>query len=92
MCPVCQNDFDILKLDSDVDEIQLFRKEHNLPIKRSAKIHTKGGARNSAQKVEKYFSSLTSEQVRKLADIYRYDLQMFGYDYQHYLELSNLIS
>ena len=89
MCPVCQNSFDILKLDSDINEIQLFIKEHSLPINSSARIHTKGGERNSAKKVENYFSALTSEQVRKLADIYKYDLQMFGYDYQHYLKLSN---
>ena len=67
------------------NEIQQFIEEQRLPIKSSAKIHTKGGVRNSAEKVEEYFSALTAHQVKGLGDIYKYDFQMFGYDYQRYL-------
>ena len=69
----------------DRNEIQQFIEEQRLPITSSAKVHTKGGVRNSAGKVEEYFSTLTGEQVKRLGDIYKYDFQMFGYDYQDYL-------
>ena len=53
-------------------------------------IHTKGGMRNSAVKADRYFSSLTVEQVTKLYEIYKYDFQMYGYEYQSYLKLAEL--
>ena len=72
--------------------MQNFLEEQKLPIKRTAKIHTKGGARNSAVKADRYFSSLTVEQVKKLYEIYKYDFQMFDYEYDDYLQLAELNS
>ena len=69
----------------DRNEIQEFIEEQGLPINSSARSHTKGGVRNSAQKVEEYFSGLTAQQVGRLGQIYKYDFAMFGYDYQRYL-------
>ena len=72
--------------------MQNFIEEQKLPIKKTAKIHTKGGARNSAVKADRYFSSLTVDQVKKLSEIYKYDFQMFDYEYDDYLQLAELNS
>ena len=67
-----------------------FIEQQHLPIKKTAKIHTKGGKRNSVAKADRYFSSLSEDQVRKLYEIYKYDFQMFGYEYESYLQLASL--
>ena len=72
--------------------MQNFIEEQKLPIKKTAKIHTKGGARNSAVKADRYFSSLTVDQVKKLYEIYKYDFQMFDYEYDDYLKFAELNS
>ena len=70
--------------------MQHFINQHKLPIKSSARIHAKGGVRNSIMKTDKYFSELSQEQIEKLYEIYKYDFQMFGYEHESYLELSKL--
>ena len=70
--------------------MQNFIEEQNLPITRTAKIHTKGGVRNSVVKADRYFSSLTVDQVEKLYEIYKYDFQMYGYEYESYIEMAQL--
>ena len=65
-----------------------FIEQQRLPIKKTAKIHTKGGKRNSVAKADRYFSSLSEDQVRKLYQIYKYDFQMFGYEYESYLQMA----
>ena len=72
------------------NEMDFFIHQKKLPLKTSAKIHTKGGVRNSRTKADKYFSELTPDQVTQLYEIYKYDFQMYGYEYESYLELSNL--
>ena len=67
-----------------------FIEQQHLPIKQTAKIHTKGGKRNSVAKADRYFSSLSEEQVTSLYQIYKYDFQMFGYEYESYLQLASL--
>ena len=67
-----------------------FIHQKKLPLKTSAKIHTKGGVRNSRNKADKYFSELTPEQVTNLYEIYKYDFKMYGYEYESYLELTKL--
>ena len=67
-----------------------FIEHQRLPIKKTAKIHTKGGKRNSVAKADRYFSSLSEAQVSQLYQIYKYDFQMFGYEYESYLELASL--
>ena len=80
----------IFMVDNCRNEIQHFIEEQKLPIRKTAMIHTKGGMRNSAVKADRYFSSLTVEQVTKLYEIYKYDFQMYGYEYQSYLKLAEL--
>ena len=70
--------------------MDFFIHQKKLPLKTSAKIHAKGGVRNSRTKADKYFSELTPDQVTQLYEIYKYDFQMYGYEYESYLELSNL--
>ena len=41
------------------NEMQFFIQQHKLPIKSSAKVHAKGGVRNSMAKADKYFSDLS---------------------------------
>ena len=41
--------------------------------------------RNSVVKADRYFSSLTVDQVEKLYEIYKYDFQMYGYEYESYI-------
>ena len=72
--------------------MQKFIEEQKLPVKKTAKIHAKGGARNSAVKADRYFSSLTVDQVKKLYEIYKYDFQMFDYEYDDYLKFAELNS
>ena len=72
--------------------MQNFIEEQKLPVKKTAKIHTKGGARNSVVKADRYFSRLTVDQVKKLYEIYKYDFQMFDYKYDNYLQLAQLNS
>ena len=67
-----------------------FIDHQHLPIKKTAKIHTKGGKRNSVAKADRYFSSLSEDQVSQLYQIYKYDFQMFGYEYESYLQLASL--
>ena len=71
-------------------EVDFFIHQKKLPLKSSAKIHTKGGVRNSRTKADKYFSELTPDQVTQLYQIYKYDFKMYGYEYESYLELSKL--
>ena len=70
--------------------MDFFIHQKRLPLKTSAKIHTKGGVRNSRTKSDKYFSELTHEQVTQLYEIYKYDFKMYGYEHESYLELSKL--
>ena len=70
--------------------MDFFIQQKRLPLKTSAKIHTKGGVRNSRTKSDKYFSELTPEQVTQLYEIYKYDFKMYGYEHESYLELSKL--
>ena len=70
--------------------MDFFIHQKRLPLKTSAKIHTKGGVRNSRNKSDKYFSELTHEQVTQLYEIYKYDFKMYGYEHESYLELSKL--
>ena len=70
--------------------MDFFIHQKKLPLKSSAKIHTKGGVRNSRTKADKYFSELTPDQVTQLYQIYKYDFKMYGYEYESYLELSKL--
>ena len=74
------------------NEIQLFIEKQKIPINQSATIHIKGGVRNSAQKVDKYFSGLSLKQVKALTRMYKYDFLLFGYSNQHFLDLLNLTS
>ena len=87
VCPVCQNNFTVLKLDAEKwvvilylldvadiglcifsNEMQFFIQQQKLPIKSSAKVHAKGGVRNSMAKADKYFSELSPEQVSLSCD------------------------
>ena len=70
--------------------MEYFIKEQKLPIENTAKVHAKGGVRNSVMKADKYFSELTPDQVMKLYEIYKFDFQIFGYEHESYLELSKL--
>jgi len=88
VCPVCDLDFSVLKLDGDRDEIQQFIEKKKLNIKRSSSVHTKGGARHSADKADKYFSELTKSQVDQLYRIFIRDFQLFGYSPKEYLDLA----
>ena len=72
------------------NEMEYFIKQQKLPIKNTAKVHAKGGVRNSVMKADKYFSELTPDQVMKLYEIYKFDFQIFGYEHESYLELSKL--
>ena len=70
--------------------MDFFIHQKKLPLKTSAKIHTKGGVRNSRTKSDKYFSELTPDQVTQLYEIYKYDFNMYGYEHESYLELAKL--
>ena len=70
--------------------MEYFIKQHKLPIRTTAKVHAKGGVRNSVMKADKYFSELTPDQVMKLYEIYKFDFKIFGYKHESYLELSKL--
>ena len=72
--------------------MQKFIEEQKLPVKKTAKIHAKGGARNSAVKADRYFSNLTVDQVKRLYEIYKYDFLMFDYEHDDYLQLARLNS
>ena len=48
--------------------MQFFFQQQKLPIKSSAKVHAKGGVRNSMAKADKYFSELSPEQVSLSCD------------------------
>ena len=82
----------IFMVDNYRNEIQHFIEEQKLPIRKTAMIHTKGGMRNSAVKADRYFSSLTVDQVKKLYEIYKYDFLMFDYEHDDYLQLARLNS
>ena len=88
VCPVCQRDFTILKLDSESNEMDHFIKTHRLPLESSAKIHAKGGVRNSLSKADKYFSQLGQDQVMSLYYLYKIDFEMFGYNQKRYVEMT----
>ena len=70
--------------------MDFFIHQKRLPLKTSAKIHAKGGVRNSRTKSDKYFSELTPDQVSQLYEIYKYDFEMYGYEHESYLELAKL--
>lgn len=70
--------------------MDFFIHQKKLPLKTSAKIHAKGGVRNSRTKSDKYFSELTPDQVTQLYEIYKYDFKMYGYEHESYLELAKL--
>ena len=46
--------------------------------------------KNIEELTKELFSELTREEGEVLADIYEYDLEMFGYDADMYLEVTNL--
>ena len=75
----------ILKILSD--EVQQFIDDMGLPLKRTAKIHSIGGVRNSASKTDLYFSQLSERQLQGLYKLYKYDFLIFNYDFKHYLDL-----
>ena len=55
----------------------------------SKKIHNKVVGKNIEELTKELFSELTREEGEALADNYEYDLEMFGYDADMYLDLTN---
>ena len=67
--------------------MQEFIEDMKLPLSSVARVHAVGGLRNSAVKTDLYFSQLTSDQVRALYQIYKYDFILYNYDIDHYLDI-----
>ena len=79
----------VFKIKYYSNEMDFFIRQKKLPLETSAKIHTKGGVRNSRTKSDKYFSELTPDQVTQLYEIYKYDFKMYGYEHESFLELAH---
>lgn len=76
-------------LELGINEAQQFIQEKKLNISFDENsIHDKGGKSISINRAEVYFRTLKKSEVLKLAEIYKYDLEMFSYDYHHYYDLA----
>ena len=58
-------------------------------VSECTKIHNKGVGKNIEEVTKELFSELTREEGKALGDIYKYDLEMFGYDADMYLDMTN---
>ncbi|XP_023341912.1 uncharacterized protein LOC111711722 [Eurytemora carolleeae] len=87
VCPVCDLNYKVLKLDGDQDEIKQYITTRKLNMSPNMAVHAIGGKRNSLNKASKYFEKLTKNQILSLAEIYKYDFELFGYEYEDYLVL-----
>jgi len=87
VCPVCDLDYTVLKLDSERDEFNLYIEQMGLPLNQSTAEHAVGGKRKSVEKVNMYFKKLTEFQIDSLVNIYKYDFQLFGYDFKRFYDL-----
>ena len=58
-------------------------------VSESKKIHNKGVGKNIEEVTKELFSELTRDEGEALADIYKYNLERFGYDADMYLEITN---
>jgi len=84
VCPVCNLNYSIIKLDGERDELNLFIERQNLPLKQSLAVHAVGGKKSSERKASAYFQTLSKHQIDSLVAIYKYDFQLFGYEYQNF--------
>ena len=58
-------------------------------VPRKKKIHNKVVGKNIEEVTKELFSELTRDEGEALGDIYKYDLEMFGYDADMYLDMTN---
>jgi len=84
ICPVCQVDYKVIKLDGFMNEIDSWISHLNLPIT-SAEAHTVGGGQSSSERSFDYFSQLTKNQVLALYNIYQMDFQLFSYSAESFI-------
>eukprot|EP00090_Calanus_glacialis_P004511 TRINITY_DN13371_c0_g2_i2.p1 TRINITY_DN13371_c0_g2~~TRINITY_DN13371_c0_g2_i2.p1 ORF type:complete len:436 (+),score=75.83 TRINITY_DN13371_c0_g2_i2:79-1386(+) len=75
VCPVCQVDYAVIKLDGEGNEIESWIDYLGLNLT-STEAHTKGG---TPDKALDYFSQLTKDQVADLFNIYNMDFRLFSY-------------
>jgi len=84
VCPVCQVDYSVIKLDSEGDEMNTWIESVGLNLT-SSQAHTRGGVQSSTKRALDYFSQLTKDQVEELYIIYRLDFLLFSYKPDEFL-------
>jgi len=78
VCPVCQVNYTVIKLDGEVNEMNSWIESMGLDLT-SSQAHTRGGAQSSSNRALDYFSQLSRDQVEELYSIYRMDFLLYSY-------------
>ena len=71
-----------------ISDIDFHHIPRGVELKNNSILHSNPGPRGSSQKLAiTYFKSLTKDQIEKLINIYKWDFQLFEYEYQSFLDL-----
>jgi len=88
VCPVCQVDYAVIKLDGERNEFDSWLSYNGLNVS-SVSAHTDGkGKSGSAERAVKYFSELTKDEVVQLYKLYKADFDLFSYDPETYIDVA----
>ena len=91
-CSYCSFNYTILsKLETMEEDREMILGMVGAPDLSLKKVHNKTSGKNIQDVTEELFSELTREEGEALADIYELDLEMFGYDKNLYLEMTQNI-
>jgi len=88
VCPVCQVDYSVIKLDGEGNEITSWINHLKLNLT-STEAHTEGGEPGSIERALDYFSQLTKDQVEGLYNIYSLDFMLFAYTPNIFIDAAN---
>lgn len=88
VCPVCQVDYSVIKLDGEGNEIDSWIQYLGLNLTSTA-AHTEGGIQSSAARALDYFSQLTKKQVEELYSVYKLDFILFSYKPDIFIHAAN---
>ena len=91
-CDYCSLKYTVISkmetLDEDREMILRMVGAENV-VSESKNIHNKVVGKNIEEETKVLFSELTREEGEALADIFKYDLEMFGYETDIYLDMTN---
>eukprot|EP00092_Neocalanus_flemingeri_P042887 GFUD01047082.1.p1 GENE.GFUD01047082.1~~GFUD01047082.1.p1 ORF type:complete len:166 (+),score=39.52 GFUD01047082.1:203-700(+) len=89
-CSYCSFNYTIIsKLETMEEDKKIILGMVGAQVPDRKKIQNKTSGKNIKEVTEDLFGQITREEAEALANIYKYDLEMFGYDINMYIKRTN---